>query len=125
MDRETLGNMCRAFAARHDGGFPSGAADPVPEILRSFRLAEISAGEMRSLLGLVADDPDDVAELNALESSADEEIPPGPLVADFPDFDALVASGEDDEDDEPFVVPARTTAEVRRRGGADRPRQPR
>ena len=59
MDRETLETLCQTFAARQSS-WPQPAApvgtDPVPEILRSFRLAEISAAEMESLLGLVTAD---------------------------------------------------------------------
>ena len=49
MDRDALETLCQSFAARQCGGSPG--ADPVPEILRSFRLAEISVAEMQSLLG--------------------------------------------------------------------------
>jgi len=64
-------------------------ADPVPEILRSFRLAEISAAEMESLLGLVtADEADETTGL--VLAGLDE---PPMRIDDFPDFDEIVAAG--------------------------------
>lgn len=108
MDRETLETLCRTFAARQSSAPrtpAAAAADPVPEILRSFRLAEISAAEMESLLGLVTDDDgDEVCDLapglalDRFDGGLDERRA---LVDDFPDFDEVVAAGvvEDDEDD--------------------------
>jgi len=92
MDRETLETLCQAFAARQSS-WPQPAApvgaDPVPEILRSFRLAEISAAEMESLLGLVtADEADETTGL--VLAGLDE---PPMRIDDFPDFDEIVAAG--------------------------------
>jgi len=110
MDRETLETLCQTFAARQSiSPLNSSAtgADPVPEILRSFRLAEISAAEMESLLGLVTDDeasavsaPDAGLLLARFDGGLDE---PPVLVDDFPDCDEIIAAGivaDDDDDDE-------------------------
>ena len=71
MDRDTLETLCQSFAARQASG--AGDADPVPEIVRSFRLAEISAAELQSLLGLVADD-EDPADLDALHDDPNPDL---------------------------------------------------
>ncbi|MEI8370838.1 MAG: hypothetical protein WCJ31_20610 [Planctomycetia bacterium] len=133
MDRETLETLCQTFAARQCS-WPQPPApvgtDPVPEILRSFRLAEISAAEMESLLGLVtADEADETTGLvlAGLDAGLDE---PPVLIDDFPDFDEIVAAGiVEDEDADAFpagrfqgvveirVSSARPGADVRR----DRP----
>ena len=136
MDRETLETLCQTFAARQSiSPLNSSAtgADPVPEILRSFRLAEISAAEMESLLGLVTDDedsevstPDAGLLLARFDGGLDE---PPVLVDDFPDFDEIIAAGivDDDDDDESSlhgegvveirVSSARPGAEVSRSSG--------
>ena len=136
MDRETLETLCQTFAARQlisPLNSSSTGADPVLEILRSFRLAEISAAEMESLLGLVTDDeasavsaPDAGLLLARFDGGLDE---PPVLVDDFPDFDEIIAAGivADDEDDEsPLhgdvveirVSAARPGADVRRSSGS-------
>lgn len=107
MDRETLETLCQSFAARQSQtprGPSPGGTDPVPEILRSFRLAEISAAEMESLLGLVSDDdaagatpPDPGLVLAGFDAGLDE---PPVLVDDFPDFDEIAAAGIVEDDDE-------------------------
>lgn len=102
MDRDALETLCQSFAARHsDGRF---GTDPVPEIMRSFRLAEISAAEMQSLLGLVCGDDEsaDPEELPGFDTDLD---PPPAIVDDFPDFDEIVAAGivEDDDDAVPLA----------------------
>ena len=135
MDRETLETLCQTFAARQSiSPLNSSAtgADPVPEILRSFRLAEISAAEMESLLGLVTDDeesavsaPDAGLLLARFDGGLDE---PPVFVDDFPDCDEIIAAGivDDDEDESPLhgegvveirVSPARPGAEVSRSSG--------
>jgi hypothetical protein len=136
MDRETLETLCQTFAARQSISplnSSATAADPVPEILRSFRLAEISAAEMESLLGLVTDDedsevstPDAGLLLARFDGGLDE---PPVLVDDFPDFDEIIAAGivDDDDDDESSlhgegvveirVSSARPGAEVSRSSG--------
>ena len=106
MDRDALETLCQSFAARQTGSGPA-AADPVAEILRSFRLAEISAAEMQSLMGLVSDEDEatDPEVMPDLETSLD---PPPAIVDDFPDFDEIVAAGivEDDEDHDAWMAPA-------------------
>ena len=96
MDRDTLETLCQSFAARQSRG--CGGVDPVPEIMRSFRLAEISAAEMQSLLGLVVDD-EEAADLDALPGFDDALDPPPAIVDDFPDFDEIVAAGVVDDDE--------------------------
>lgn len=67
MNREDLRSLCERFATRRERLIfgrvsiePVGpAADPVPEILRSFRRAEISESEKNSLLSLVCDTEED------------------------------------------------------------------
>ena len=110
MDRETLETLCQTFAARQCS-WPQSAApvgtDPVPEILRSFRLAEISAAEMESLLGLVtADEEDETTGLVRAGFDAGLDEPPV-LIDDFPDFDKIVAAGiVEDEDEDSDASPA-------------------
>jgi hypothetical protein len=67
MDRENLLVLCERFADRR-GRIMTGrvsveicdpTVDPVPEIIRSFRLAEISESEKNALLALVCDLEDD------------------------------------------------------------------
>lgn len=67
MDRENLLQLCERFVGRR-GQIMTGrvsveicdpAIDPVPEIVRSFRLAEISESEKNALLALVRDLEDD------------------------------------------------------------------
>ena len=110
MDRDTLETLCQSFAARQSRG--CGGADPVPEILRSFRLAEISAAEMQSLLGLVVDD-EEAADLDGLPGFDDALDPPPAIVDDFPDFDDIVAAGLDDDDDVPLPPDGAGVIEVR------------
>ncbi len=103
MDRDTLETLCQSFAARQSRG--CGGVDPVPEIVRSFRLAEISAAEMQSLLGLVGDD-EEAPELDALPDFDDDLDPPRAIVDDFPDFDEIVAAGVVDDVVEVRIDPA-------------------
>jgi hypothetical protein len=63
MNRDDLLALCRGYAnRRHQVGvgrvtveFRGRTIDPVPEIIRSFRLAEISESEKNSLLSLLCD----------------------------------------------------------------------
>lgn len=103
MDRDTLETLCRSFAARQTQG-RTGGDDPVAEIMRSFRLAEISVAEMQSLLGLVADADDASGIDGSAGIPADLDGPPA-IVDDFPDFDDIVAAGIVDDDDESAIVP--------------------
>ena len=87
MNREDLVSLCELFAGRR--GLVHGrvrvdldpsAVDPVPEILRSFRRAEISESEKNALLALVCDtDEEDVLgeEACVLGPFADEQASPG------------------------------------------------
>ena len=127
MDRETLETLCQTFAARQFS-WPQPAApvgtDPVPEILRSFRLAEISAAEMESLLGLVtADEEDETTGLVLAGFDAGLDEPPV-LIDDVPDFDEIVAAGivEDEDADASSAGSCRGVVEIRlssARPGAD------
>ena len=120
MDRETLETLCQTFAARQSIGplnSSAAGADPVLEILRSFRLAEISAAEMESLLGLVTDDeasavsaPDAGLLLARFDGGLDE---PPVLVDDSPDFDEIIAAGIVDDDDEDAPLPGEGVVEIR------------
>jgi len=86
MNREDLVSLCELFAGRR--GLVHGrvrvdldpsAVDPVPEILRSFRRAEISESEKNALLALVCDtDEEDVLgeEACVLDPFADEQASP-------------------------------------------------
>jgi hypothetical protein len=87
MNREDLVSLCELFAGRR--GLVHGrvrvdldpaAVDPVPEILRSFRRAEISESEKNALLALVCDtDEEDVLgeEACVLDPFAEEQASPG------------------------------------------------
>lgn len=86
MNREDLVSLCELFAGRR--GLVHGrirvdldpSVDPVPEILRSFRRAEISESEKNALLALVCDtDEEDVLgeEACVLDPFADEQASPG------------------------------------------------
>lgn len=67
MNREDLVLLCERFVGRRTGVVTgrvrlddSGAlTDPVPEILRSFRRAEISESEKNALVSLVCDTEED------------------------------------------------------------------
>ena len=87
MNREDLVSLCEVFASRR--GLVHGRvriesdaalADPVPEILRSFRRAEISESEKNALLSLVCDTEEENAlgdEACSLHPFADEQASPG------------------------------------------------
>lgn len=90
MNREDLVSLCELFAGRRglvhgrvrielDGSM----ADPVPEILRSFRRAEISESEKNALLALVCD--------------PEEEDVPGDAACSLHPFAAEQASPGDDD----------------------------
>ncbi len=69
MNREDLVLLCEQFVVRRTGvvagrvrlDHAPDLVDPVPEILRSFRRAEISESEKNALVALVCD-PDEDAE---------------------------------------------------------------
>jgi hypothetical protein len=117
MDREMLETLCQSFASRQSSAFGlPAAADPVSEILRSFRLAEISAAEMESLLGLVTAGDESEGNLPAglmlagMDAGLDE---PPAMVDDFPDFDLIVARGFDEDDDVAGAPAENSGVEVR------------
>lgn len=66
MNRAELLRWCRRLGDGRVAGDSRAATgpDPVPEIMRSYRHAEISESEKNALLGLVCD-PDDEAEMFA------------------------------------------------------------
>ena len=92
MKRDDLFSLCGRFASRRQQmvfgrvtvDFVDGGVDPVPEIIRSFREAEISESEKNSLLSLVSDDDEN--------DFCDEEV----CVTD-PYADELAAASDDDE----------------------------
>ena len=67
MNREELVSLCEYVAGRRSGlvfgrirlDTDSALTDPVPEILRSFRRAEISESEKNALMALVCDTDED------------------------------------------------------------------
>lgn len=67
MNREDLVSLCEYVAGRRSGlvfgriqlDTASALTDPVPEILRSFRKAEISESEKNALMALVCDTDED------------------------------------------------------------------
>ena len=67
MNREDLVSFCETFARRRQGVLAGrirletvdALTDPVPEILRSFRRAEISESEKNALMSLVSDADED------------------------------------------------------------------
>ncbi|MFM8890903.1 MAG: hypothetical protein ACKOTB_04620 [Planctomycetia bacterium] len=71
MTREDLMFLCNEYVRSRETAGPAGSAaqdpsDPSPEILRSFRLAEISECEMEALLSYVGDpDEEDSAAMTA------------------------------------------------------------
>jgi hypothetical protein len=93
MKRDDLFSLCDRFASRRrqvlfgrlSVEFVEPVSDPVPEIIRSFREAEISESEKNALLSLICDDDDEPA-------FCDEEA----YVTD-PYADELAAASDDDE----------------------------
>lgn len=92
MQRDDLFSLCSRFASRRrqllvgrvSVDFIEPVRDPVPEIIRSFREAEISESEKNSLLSLVCEDEE--------ADFCDEEV----CITD-PYADELAAASEDDE----------------------------
>jgi len=93
MNRDDLLSLCDRFASRRRQllfgrltvEFVEPVGDPVVEIIRSFRAAEISESEKNALLSLVCEDEDEPA-------FCDEEA----CVTD-PYADELAAASDDDE----------------------------
>ena len=94
MNRDDLLALCRGCAdRRHQVGvgrvtveFRGRTVDPVPEIIRSFRAAEISESEKNALLSLVCDQEEEDP------GYCDEEV----CITD-PYADELAAAGDDDD----------------------------
>jgi len=92
MKRDDLLSLCDQFAThrrqllvgRLSIELVAPPTDPVPEIIRSFRDAEISESEKNALLSLVSDEEDPVY--------CDEQV----CITD-PYADELAAAGDDDE----------------------------
>lgn len=92
MNRDDLLSLCDRFAShrrklivgRLSVELVAPVEDPVPEIIRSFRAAEISESEKNALLSLVCDEED--------PGYCDEEV----CITD-PYADELAAAGDDDE----------------------------
>jgi hypothetical protein len=62
MVREELFSLCQQFVRSRDmdvGNADAPPRDPAPEIVRSYRLAEISESEMEALLAYVGDPDED------------------------------------------------------------------
>jgi hypothetical protein len=90
MVREELFSLCEQFVRSRDaeaGDATPAPGDPAPEILRSYRLAEISESEMEALLAYVGDpDEEDCCQTAGI---ADES------------FDVVGPARWADDDDEP------------------------
>jgi len=93
MNRDELLSLCDRFATHrrqlHFGRLSvdliGPVGDPVPEIIRSFREAEISESEKNALLSLICEDEDEA-------TFCDETV----CITD-PYADELAAAGDDDE----------------------------
>lgn len=93
MNRDELLSLCDRFATHrrqlHFGRLSVDLIgpdrDPVPEIIRSFREAEISESEKNALLSLICEDEDEA-------TFCDETV----CITD-PYADELAAAGDDDE----------------------------
>ena len=93
MVREDLVSLCESYVrSREDSAILrlAPAVDPAPEIVRSFRLAEISASEMQALLAYVDDSEDEDDSLAAEMEAAGITLHV---------YDGLEAETADDEDD--------------------------
>ena len=98
MVREDLLSLCESYVRSRDEAAsqqPMPAVDPAPEIVRSFRLAEISESEMQALLAYVGDSEEDDALATEMEAA-------GITLHVYNGLDAEMA---DDDDDEPAWQP--------------------
>ncbi|NCY02171.1 MAG: hypothetical protein EBX36_04500 [Planctomycetia bacterium] len=98
MVREDLVSLCERYVRHRDaaatGGGPAHA--PAEEIVRSFRLAEISASEMQALLAYIDDSEDDDAPLGSGPEATVESLG----VYDGLIFEDLEDDTADDDDDD-------------------------
>ena len=94
MVREDLVSLCESYVRSREEAAserPAPAVDPAPEIVRSFRLAEISESEMQALLAYVDDSGDEEDSLAAEMEAAGISLHV---------YDGLEAATADDEDDD-------------------------
>ena len=94
MVREDLVSLCENYVRNRVAAAsqrPVPPVDPTPEIVKSFRLAEISESEMQALIAYV-DDSEDEADALATEMEA--------AGISLHVYDGLDAVTEDDEDDD-------------------------
>jgi hypothetical protein len=99
MVREDLVSLCESYVRSRDEAAsqrPVQPVDPAPEIVRSFRLAEISESEMQALLAYVDDSEDE-------DDSLAAEMEAAGIVLHV--YDGLESETADDEDDEPTWQP--------------------
>jgi len=99
MVREDLLSLCESYVRSRDEAAsqrPVPPVDPAPEIVRSFRLAEISESEMQALLAYVDDSEDEDDSL-----AADMEAAGITLHV----YNGLDVDMADDDDDEPAWQP--------------------
>ena len=97
MVREDLVSLCESYVRSRDEAASQQPVDPAPEIVRSFRLAEISESEMQALLAYVDDSEDE-------DDSLAAEMEAAGIVLHV--YDGLEAETADDDDDEPAWQPA-------------------
>ncbi|MCX7431196.1 MAG: hypothetical protein NTY17_09365 [Planctomycetia bacterium] len=94
MVREDLVSLCENYVRSRDEAAslqPAPAVDPASEIVRSFRLAEISESEMQALLAYVDDSEEEDDSLAAEMEAAGISLHV---------YDGLDAATADDEDDD-------------------------
>jgi hypothetical protein len=97
MVREDLVSLCENYVRSRDEAAsqrPAPAVDPASEIVRSFRLAEISESEMQALLAYVDDSEEEDDSLAAEMEAA------GICLHVYDGLDAATADDEDEEDDD-------------------------
>jgi len=103
MVREDLVSLCERYVQSRDTAGPEGGMPhaPAQEIVRSFRLAEISASEMQALLAYIDDSEDEdgclAGDLDASEAGLD--------VYDGLVYDSLEGQTADDDDDDAAWLP--------------------
>jgi hypothetical protein len=95
MVREDLVSLCEDYVRSRDEAAalrPVPPMDPTPEIVRSFRLAEISESEMQALLAYVDDSEEEDDSLAAEMEAAGISLHV---------YDGLEAAMDDDDDWQP------------------------
>ena len=102
MVREDLVSLCEHYVRSRDEAVAPPLApvvDPASEIVRSFRLAEISANEMQALLAYVDDSEDE-------DDSPAAELEAAGIMLHV--YDGLEAETDDDGDEHEEPVPKTT-----------------